>query len=125
MNGNFDIDLDFGLIFEDKVRNIFEGEGSIEVKTERDIWKHTGNIAIEFAYRGNPSGIAITNAKWWVHVLSDGDDIDTAFLFDVRRLRAKVRKLVRNGECRIVKGGDDNESEVVLVPISKLTTSIN
>ena len=47
--GNFDIDLDVGLVHEDKVRNIFEGKGSIEVKTERDIWTSTGNMVIEIA----------------------------------------------------------------------------
>jgi len=30
--GNFDIDLDFGQIYEEKVRKLFEGEGSIEVR---------------------------------------------------------------------------------------------
>ena len=44
--GNFDIDLNFGLIHEDKVREIFEGKGSIEVKTERDTWAKTGNMEI-------------------------------------------------------------------------------
>ena len=31
--GNFDIDLNFGQIYEEKIRNLFEGEGSIEVNT--------------------------------------------------------------------------------------------
>jgi len=58
MNGNFDIDLDFGKIYEEKVRKIFEGNGGIEVKTERDMWKRTGNIAIEIKYKGVPSGLS-------------------------------------------------------------------
>ena len=60
MTGNFDLDLNFGQIYEEKVRDIFEGDGSIEVKTERDIWQKTGNIAIEIRYRGKPSGISST-----------------------------------------------------------------
>ena len=52
MNGNFDIDLDFGQVYEEKVRKLFEGKGGIEVKTERDMWKRTGNIAIEVRYKG-------------------------------------------------------------------------
>ena len=52
MTGNFDLDLNFGQIYEEKVRDIFEGDGSIEVKTERDIWQKTGNFAIEIRYRG-------------------------------------------------------------------------
>ena len=99
MNGNFDIDLDFGQIYEEKIRKIFQGKGGIEVKTERDMWKRTGNIAI----------------------LSDNGEIDTAFMFEVNRLRKKIRRLVSRKEARIVMGGDNNESKIVLVPISKLS----
>ena len=86
---NFDIDLDFGQIHEEKVRKLFEGKGGIEVKTERDMWKRTGNIAIEVSYRGSPSGLSSTNADWWVHILSDNGEIDTAFMFEVHRLKKK------------------------------------
>ena len=65
MNGNFDIDLDFGQIYEEKIRKIFQGKGGIEVKTERDMWKRTGNIAIEVRYKGYPSGLSSTNADWY------------------------------------------------------------
>ena len=121
MNGNFDIDLDFGQIYEEKIRKIFQGKGGIEVKTERDMWKRTGNIAIEVSYRGSPSGLSSTNADWWVHILSDNGEIDTAFMFEVSRLRKKIRRLVSRKEARIVMGGDTNESKIVLVPISKLS----
>jgi hypothetical protein len=49
--GNFDVDLDFGQIYEEKIKNLFEGDGRIEVKTERDIWADTGNMAIEIRSR--------------------------------------------------------------------------
>ena len=118
MNGNFDIDLDFGQVYEEKIRKIFQGKGGIEVKTERDMWKRTGNIAIEVSYRGSPSGLSSTNADWWVHILSDNGEIDTAFMFEVNKLRKKIRRLVSRKEARIVMGGDNNESKIVLVPIS-------
>ena len=121
MNGNFDIDLDFGQVYEEKIRKIFQGKGGIEVKTERDMWKRTGNIAIEVSYRGSPSGLSSTNADWWVHILSDNGEIDTAFMFEVNKLRKKIRRLVSRKEARIVMGGDNNESKIVLVPISKLS----
>ena len=121
MNGNFDIDLDFGLVYEDKVRKIFQGKGGIEVKTERDMWKRTGNIAIEVCFKGKPSGLSSTNADWWVHILSDNGEIDTAFMFEVHKLRKKIRRLVSRKEARIVMGGDNNDSQIVLVPISKLS----
>ena len=52
---NFDIDLEFGEVWEERVRKIFENKGTIEVKTERDIWRTTGNIVIEIGYKGRPS----------------------------------------------------------------------
>ena len=43
----FDIDLEFGQMGEEFVRDLQNGNNKIEVKTERDIWKTTGNIAVE------------------------------------------------------------------------------
>ena len=51
----FDIDLDFGKVGERAVEEMLEGDGTIEVKTEREIWKTTGNIAIEIRCRGKLS----------------------------------------------------------------------
>ncbi len=121
MSDNFDIDLDFGKIYEQKVKDIFEGKGGIEVKTERGAWKQTGNIAIEIRYKGNPSGLSTTNADWWVHILSNNGDIDTALMFKVNKLKKKISKLVSRKEAHIVMGGDNNKSEIVLVPINKLS----
>jgi hypothetical protein len=118
---NFDIDLDFGQVYEQKVQDIFQGRGAIEVKTERDMWKITGNIAIEVSYKGYPSGISVTNGDWWIHILSDNGDIDTLFMFKVSKLRKKIRRLVSRKEARVVMGGDNNDSKMVLVPISKLS----
>ena len=48
----FDIDLDFGKVGEKVVEEMFEGDGTIEVKTEREIWKTSKNIAIALRDRG-------------------------------------------------------------------------
>ena len=121
MTGNFDLDLNFGQIYEEKVRDIFEGDGSIEVKTERDIWQKTGNIAIEIRYRGKPSGISSTDAKWWIHILSNDNDIETALMFKVEKLKKKIKQMVMLGMAKVVIGGDNNNSEIVLLPIDKIT----
>jgi|MGYP003132776553 hypothetical protein len=121
MTGNFDLDLNFGQIYEEKVRDIFEGDGSIEVKTERDIWQKTGNIAIEIRYRGKPSGISSTDAKWWIHILSNDNDIETALMFKVEKLKKKIKQMVMLGMAKIVIGGDNDNSEIVLLPIDKIT----
>jgi len=125
MTGNFDLDLNFGQIYEEKVRDIFEGDGSIEVKTERDIWQKTGNIAIEIRYRGKPSGISSTDAKWWIHVLTIHGDFHNAFIFKVENLRKLVTELVTTGKADIMKGGDGNQSELVRIPIKEIFNGDN
>ena len=122
---NFDIDLDFGEEFENKIVNIFEGDGSIEVKTE-DVkhptknWKVTGNIAIEYRNSGRKSGISITDAKWWIHILSDGENIEMAFIFPVETLKRKIRTFINDGTAVRTKGGVENRSSLILLPISEL-----
>jgi hypothetical protein len=70
MKGNkkFDIDLKYGQIREQKVKHMFS-KCQIEVKSERDWWQRTGNIAIEYEYRGKPSGIYATTSDYWFHRL--------------------------------------------------------
>ena len=122
---NFDIDLDFGEEFENKIVNIFEGDGSIEVKTE-DVkhptknWKVTGNIAIEIRCKGKPSGLSTTGSSVWIHLLSKKGVIKGGFLFKVDELKGKIKKLHENGKLKMVMGGDDNASQMALLPIKEL-----
>ena len=51
INNKFDIDLKYGQIFENKLSDIFKNK-KVEVKTERNMWRKTGNIAIEYECRG-------------------------------------------------------------------------
>ena len=118
--GNFDIDLDFGQIYEEKVRDIFEGDGSIEVKTERDIWASTGNMALEIRCRGELSGLSITDAKWWIHIFTIDGDIKYMLALQVSKLRKIIKYMFINDLARIIKGGDDDESQMVLAPIRLL-----
>lgn len=74
-DSKFDIDLKYAQIFEELFVNIMEGKELVEIKTERDIWKNTGNIAIEWESRGKLSGIAATKADWWVHFLAEGEKL--------------------------------------------------
>ena len=118
--GNFDIDLDFGQIYEEKVRDIFEGDGSIEVKTERDIWASTGNMALEIRCRGELSGLSITDAKWWIHIFTIDGDMKYMLALQVSKLRKIIKYMFLNDLAHIIKGGDDDESQMVLAPIRLL-----
>ena len=72
-NTKFDIDLKYGKEREDRVVSLLDKKkNKIEVKTERDWWHRTGNIAIETEYRGKPSGLSVTKADYWVHILAKG-----------------------------------------------------
>ena len=116
----FDLDLKFGHFGEDFVRDMQSGNTMIEVKTERDIWKNTGNIAVEIRCNGKPSGISTTGSKLWIHLLSYKDKIEGGFIFDVTDLKGKIRALLKEKKAKIVMGGDFDASQMVLLPIKEL-----
>ena len=117
-DNRFDIDLQYGQVREQELADILQNE-KIEVKTERDKWKETGNICIEFRCRGKESGIAVTEAKWWVHVLADGNETVCMLMFPIDKLKEIARKHVVN-KAKVVYGGDDNLSKMVLIPLKEI-----
>ena len=116
----FDLDLEFGKIGEDFTEALFSVNSMVEVKTERDIWKSTGNIAIEIRCKGKPSGISTTESANWVHLLSYKGKIEGGFIFDVEELKKKIKILLKNGKAKMVMGGDFNMSQMALLPITEL-----
>ena len=116
----FDLDLKFGKLGEEFVRDMQVGNKKIEVKTERDIWKTTGKIAIELRDKGEPSGISTTESSVWIHLLSHNGVIEGGFMFKVDLLRGKLKKLHKEGNLKMVMGGDGNMSQMALLPIKDL-----
>lgn len=116
----FDIDLKYGQVFEQKVADMLQ-HSKIEVKTERDMWKCTGNIAIEFMSRGKPSGIATTEAEYWFHNLAIDKDIVMTLVFPTKILRNYIAQTTP----RIVSGGDNNTSRMYLLNLQDLVKMIN
>ena len=117
---NFDADLDFGKISEQEVVDMFESDGRIEVKTERDTWMRTGNIAFEIRYKGNPSGISTTKATWWIQALNYNNQNIMMLTFKISLLRVILKRMVKEKIAEIKKGVDDNNSTIILTPIYKL-----
>ena len=115
----FDIDLKFGESFEYSLAHILN-MGKVEVKTERDIWKESGNIAIELMYQGTLSGLTVTKAEWWAHILSFNNKIESVILIPVDKLKRRVKQLVEDGRAKIVMGGDNKVSELALVQIKDI-----
>ncbi len=116
----FDHDLEFGRLGEDFVEAFQSKNTKIEVKTERDIWKTTGNIAIEIMCRGKKSGISVTDAETWIHLLSYNNVIEGGFIFKTQLLRDKIKKLHKDGNLKLIMGGDDKMSKMALLPIKEL-----
>ena len=105
--------------YEDVLSKILTDK-TIEVKSEREIWKTTGNIAIEYMSRGKLSGIATTEADWWAHLLIDGDNIHGIIMLPVPELKSKIKKMKKLGIAQEKAGGDDDTSRLVLLPITQI-----
>jgi len=115
----WDIDLEYGLRGESMVRSVLQDKSKIEVKTDR-LAHATGNVAVEYSYKGLPSGIATTESDMWAFVLYKSDLI---IFISTKHLKAIARRYYKLG-C-IGKGGDNNQSEMILIPIEELTKSHN
>ena len=119
-DNRFDLDLKFGQDYEQKLEDLLKNKGKIEVKTERDIWKTTGNIAIEIRCRGKASGISGAKADWWFHILSYEGDIKGMICFPVDKLKRICKDMVKKKVAKVTMGGDDGVTQIILVPINKI-----
>ena len=115
----FDIDLSYGKVREQRVADMLTDK-KIEVKSERDMWAKTGNIAIEYESYGKPSGINATEADFWFHNLCVDDDVFCTLVFNVNNLKKLIDKLDYK---KSVSGGDNNASRMYLLNIQKLFSS--
>jgi len=77
----FDLDLEYGKVREKLVADMLQDK-KIEVKSERDVWQRTGNIAIEYESYGKPSGINATESDYWFHNLCIGEDVFATLVFN-------------------------------------------
>ena len=115
----FDIDLKYGKVREQMIVDMLQDK-KIEVKSERDIWQTSGNIAVEYESYGKPSGINSTESDYWFHNLCIGDETFATIVFETKNLK----KIINNLDYkRSVKGGDNNASRVYLLNIQKLFSS--
>jgi hypothetical protein len=117
----FDIQLDQALINERRLGEIFNTAKieKIELKSETWQWEQTGNIAIEYACDGKPSGISTTEADFWVHELRRDDESLVYLMFPIERLKALARVAFRKGHYR-KGGGDGGRFDVIVLPLSEI-----
>ena len=118
---DFKYDLKVGQLAEKTIGKLLMlDDSTIEVKL--DLLTHkTGNIAIEFRSRGKKSGISTTKAKYWAFVIAmDNKEyeefpivvVTTDYLKEIARTHYKLGHTTR--------GGDNNTSEMVLIPIQEI-----
>ena len=115
----FDLDLEYGKVREELVAEMLQDK-KIEVKSERDIWQKTGNIAVEYECYGKPSGINATESDYWFHNLCVGDEVFATLVFNTSNLKRIINNLDYK---RTVSGGDNNASKMYLLNIQKLFSS--
>ena len=114
-SSSFSHDLNFGEIAEDWLNILFKDGRLIEVKSDRLIHK-TGNLFIEYRSRDKPSGLATTTANYWIYRM---DMLDTAIILPTNLLKKVCRVYYKNNEFKI-KGGDNNTSDGLLIPLIRL-----
>ena len=90
----------------------------MEIKTDNYVNdnKDTGNIAIETRYRGKPSGISVTKSDWWVYYMPD-ISVNNLWMMECDKLKRFIKENIK--DLKVVKGGDNNWSELILIPRKK------
>lgn len=118
----FDVDLQFGKHFEGLMDDVFKGVHKSEVKTERDQWIGYGNMVVETASNGKPSGLTRTESDLWLHNFSYKGELIFTLMVPVDRLRRTVDKMVEDKVARVTKGGDGWRSTLALLPLDEILT---
>ena len=117
---DFDLDLQFGEVHEELLFQSLSTKSNftVEVKTDRLAAK-TVNLAIEFKYKGKPSGILTTKADEWFFVVLE-EDGSVRYRLNVPTAKLKKIAYGRYKRGYTTKGGQD--AEMVLVPALALLT---
>ena len=128
-DNKFDLDLQYGQKGERWLQWLGTDQAKVEVKTERDKWLTTGNAIFEFSSRGNPSGVAVTQADYWSHIFMEKDQAVMVFTFRTIELKDFLKLVYKNPAkygAELVKGGDidpktgEKTSGLIKLPISQL-----
>lgn len=110
-NSDFKYDLKVGVTKEKEIGNIFKNK-KIEVKHDL-MAVRTGNVYVEYISRNKKSGIAISVADYYCFAFRN-----TFHFIKTDELKAKCRKYINT--VRDVRGGDNNTSRGILLPVTEL-----
>jgi hypothetical protein len=110
-NNDFKYDLKVGQTKEKELGTIFNNK-TVEVKYDLQALE-TNNVYVEYYSRGKKSGISTSQADYYCFAFGD-----TFHLIGTSSLKDKCRKYI--GTHRDKKGGDNNTSKGILLPIKEL-----
>ena len=136
---NFRNDLNFGQIYEKEFIKIMGfksyeherkkaikeydiivkqngNETKYEIKADRLSYK-TGNVCIEIAYKGQPSGITSTASDYWGYfvIKSEGYDL---YLIPTYELKEMI--FSKPSKYKSIRGGDGRNSDLILISLKEL-----
>lgn len=128
-NKKFDRDYSKGIAME-KLFDTFMIGYQVEIKSERHIWEKTKNHFVEYSYlpygkedtpeNWEDSGIAATTSNYWALMLvNDKEECVGCYFVLTDELKA-LAKVYWNDDKRNTRGGDDNRSKGILVPIEEI-----
>ena len=120
-DGKFDFQLKRALVDELAFAHLLL-DGKVEHKCERYQPWDFGNLCIETARGGRPSGLAVTEASLWAHELRYNEETVATLLIPVPVLRKLVSYFENDParDNRFRGGGDGGLSEGVKIPIGPL-----
>lgn len=110
-NSDFKYDLKIGQVKEVELGELLNSK-TIEVKHDLIATK-TQNVFIEYECRDSPSGISTTKADYYCFCINN-----TFHLIETVALKEKCRKHINTN--RDIRGGDNNTSKGILLPIIEL-----
>ena len=110
-NADFAYDLAVGQMAEKALGDIFENR-TVEVKSDLKAMA-TGNLFIEYESRGQPSGIATSQADYWCFYIGH-----LFIIIESDTLKSIVRPKL--GTRADLRGGDNNTSKGILLPLIEI-----
>lgn len=110
-NNDFKHDLEIGQVKEKELGAIFNNK-TIEVKYDLMALK-TKNVYVEYFSRGKLSGLSTSQADFYCFAFGN-----TFHLISITELKEKCRKYL--GTKNDKKGGDNNTSKGICLPILEL-----
>ncbi len=123
-NYDFEIDLPRGQEAEQTIAFLLHMNNGDFIEVKRDSYvSESNNVAIEYQCKNKPSGIASTEAAWWVIMLNgERYNGEVIVLIKTERLKSIARKYL--GTKRDISGGDKKYARMILVPVKELLQNI-